>query len=135
MSESKTSRRMSRQESDFPEPTGKISEWVSNPRPGHFLLRWVPLPPEARREVVRAPDGGLSERVRLDLGCPHCHEDITFAWEAQSMGGSVLRDMYQIVAEIRSYAFSLSTLALGGSPLVRRLLDVAERLHESLRRW
>jgi hypothetical protein len=130
---------MSKQVIDKPDaPPRLLSEFVSNkPGPAHFLMRWVPVPPEVRRRVVNDHERRtLVEVVEMDLGCPHCHEDIKFRYDMDSPDPGLLRRLYNVLQEIGSVEFSVASLLLGSrSEVARKLIDVATELKDALRRW
>lgn len=61
-----------------PPPSGRLDEAAL----GHFEIRRIPAPPEARTEVF-SDLHTRSTRTRLEmrLACPQCLHDIRFCWE------------------------------------------------------
>lgn len=127
---------MSKQEPDYGEHQPRmLSEYIENEQgPKHFKIRWVPLPPDVKHKVVRDwKDSTLSEQVYIKLGCPHCHEDIEFQYEAYR-NASILRQLQEVLGELQSFQFGVM-VTMTKSELGRKLQDVAERLSEALKRW
>ena len=136
------SRRMSKQVPCFADSAPRLlSEFVENAgEPAYFTTRWVPLPPNIQRKIVRDPKTDRwSEQIYTKLGCPKCHEDIEFRYEAGSGGQHLFHDLMQVLYEIKSFEFSIAAAVFGRDSEAyeryTKLVDVAERLTEALRRW
>ena len=115
-----------------------LSEFIDNPDPGlrHFVLRWIPRAPGVKHEVIRDEiRQQIQERVTLSIGCPHCHGDVVFRYEPETMGDSLLRRLSDVLHEVRSFEFGLAVALLGRPSVLARLTDAVEELSQKLRGW
>ncbi len=76
----------------------------------------------------------MREDVEIHLGCPHCHEDIKFRYEAARTDRTILRRLEQMLLEIASLEFRLAACLFGRRGELDKLTEVASRLLEALRR-
>lgn len=114
--------------------TPLLAEWLD--KPGHFVTRLIPCPPDVRHEVVRGPNDEISERVSLKFGCPKCHEDIEFRWEAGRADVSLVHRLYEALSLLTNDRLRLigAIVARGEvNPEARKLGALFEELLAKLR--
>lgn len=133
------SRRNSRQVTErTAEAPRLLSEFVDDPDPKlqHFVLRWVPRPPDVKHEIVPDPvRREMREQVSLSVGCPHCHEDVAFRYDTAAAATPLIRRLWEVLESVRSLEFALAMELTGRPEMLRNLVAVCEELSQKFRGW
>lgn len=60
-----------------------LDRFVPGPNGGHFVIGTAPLPPHVQRErIVDRVKRTETERVYVDIACPHCKRDVDLEYDA-----------------------------------------------------